>query len=70
MTPARKPCERCAGSGRIPRAQRRRADGSPDPFDILGKHSEICDRCAGSGELPAEPPAPIARGPGYAADLA
>jgi hypothetical protein len=69
MTPARKPCERCAGSGCTPRAQRRRSDGSPDPFDIVGQHSEICDRCGGSGEVPADPPPNTERKPGYAADL-
>ena len=62
-------CERCAGSGRIPRVQRRRADGSLDPSDILGRHSEICDRCGGSGEVPADPPAAAERAHGYAADL-
>jgi len=69
MTPATTPCERCQGTGRIPRAQRRRADGSPDPFDIVGQHREICDRCGGSGELPIERPAGGSRGSGYAADL-
>jgi len=69
MSPATKPCERCAGSGRTPRFQRRRADGSPDPFDIVGRHGEICDRCGGSGEVIADPPSTTLRGPGYAADL-
>lgn len=69
MSPATVPCERCQGSGRTPRAQRRRTDGSPDPLDILGRHREICDRCGGSGELAAERPAAAGRGPGYAADL-
>lgn len=69
MTPAASPCERCQGSGRTARAQRRRTDGSPDPFDILGQHHEICDRCGGSGEVPAERPPGAERGPGYAADL-
>jgi DnaJ-class molecular chaperone len=69
MGPAMIACERCGGSGRVPRVQRRRADGSPDPFDIVGQHSQICDKCAGSGEVPATlPPAPE-RGAGYAADL-
>ena len=70
MTPAMKPCERCGGSGRTPRLQRRRADGTPDPFDILGQHREICDRCGGSGEVPSAPPPSGERSPGYAADLA
>lgn len=69
MSPATTPCERCQGSGRVPRAQRRRADGSPDPFDIVGQHREICDRCGGSGELPADRRPGIARSPGYAADI-
>ena len=69
MSPATVPCERCQGSGRTPRARRRRADGSPDPLDILGRHSEICHRCGGSGEVPLAPPAAASRGPGYAADL-
>ena len=64
-----KPCERCNGSGRTPRIRRRRSDGTPDPFDIVGQHGEICDRCAGSGETSAEAPAPADRRPGYAADL-
>jgi DnaJ-class molecular chaperone len=64
-----KPCERCGGSGRMPRVQRRRADGSADPFDILGQHREICDRCGGSGEMPANPASGVDRGRGYAADL-
>ena len=69
MTPALKPCERCAGSGRTPRLQRRRADGSLDPLDIIGRHSEICDKCGGSGEVPADPPPTTPRAPGYVADL-
>jgi hypothetical protein len=64
-----KPCERCAGTGRTPRLQRRRADGSLDPSDIVGRHSEICDRCGGSGEMPADSPPAAERGRGYAADL-
>jgi DnaJ-class molecular chaperone len=64
-----KPCERCAGTGRTPRTQRRRENGSPDPFDIVGRHREICDRCGGSGEVPADPPPVSERGQGYAADL-
>ncbi|HWB50162.1 MAG TPA: hypothetical protein VG651_13710 [Stellaceae bacterium] len=62
------PCERCGGSGRVPRLQRRRPDGSLDSFDILGRHQEVCDRCGGSGEAPASRPMPYARA-GYAADL-
>jgi DnaJ-class molecular chaperone len=69
VSPARKSCERCAGSGRTPRSQRRRSDGSPDPFDIVGQYSEICDKCGGSGEVPADPPPNTLRGPGYVADL-
>jgi DnaJ-class molecular chaperone len=65
-----KACERCAGSGRMPRVQRRREDGSLDPSDIVGRHMEICDRCGGSGEVPAEPlPKTGEHKPGYAADL-
>jgi hypothetical protein len=63
------PCDRCAGSGRTPRVQRRRADGSLDPADIVGRHGEICDDCGGSGERPAGPPAGAPRDRGYAADL-
>jgi DnaJ-class molecular chaperone len=69
MSPAAKPCERCSGSGRTPRLQRRRADGSLDPLDIVGRHGEICDKCGGSGEVPADPPPATLRGPGYVADL-
>ncbi|HZK91185.1 MAG TPA: hypothetical protein VFC56_13650 [Stellaceae bacterium] len=69
MSPATKSCERCAGSGRTPRLQRRRDDGSPDPSDIIGRHSEICDRCGGSGEVSGGPSAVPERGHGYAADL-
>jgi hypothetical protein len=69
MSPATKPCERCGGCGRTPRLRRKRADGSPDPFDIVGQHMEICDRCAGSGEVPATAPEAFARRPGYFADL-
>jgi hypothetical protein len=65
-----KPCERCAGSGCTPRIRRRRADGSPDPSDIVGQYSEICDGCGGSGEVRAELPSPVERRPGYTADLA
>jgi hypothetical protein len=65
-----KPCERCGGCGRTPRSRRRRADGSHDPFDIVGQHMEICDLCGGSGEVPDAPPAAVERRPGYAADLA
>jgi hypothetical protein len=70
MSQAVKPCERCGGSGRMPRVQRRRSDGTPDPFDIVGRHREICDRCGGSGEAPADRPSDVDRGSGYAADLA
>ena len=70
MSPAKKACERCVGTGRTPRAQRRRTDGSPGPFDIVGRHHEICDRCGGSGEVPADAPQASAREPGYAADFA
>jgi DnaJ-class molecular chaperone len=69
MNPAMRLCERCSGSGRVPRLQRRRADGSLDPADIVGRHMEICDRCGGSGEVRAEPQAVAGRKPGYAADL-
>lgn len=69
MSPATKPCERCGGTGRIPRTRRRQADGTPDPSDILGQHMEICDHCGGSGEVLADPPAPADRRSGYAADL-
>jgi hypothetical protein len=69
MNPAMRACERCGGSGRIPRVQRRRADGSLDPSDILGRHREICDRCGGSGEVPPDLPAAAERANGYAADL-
>ncbi len=69
MAAAMKPCERCAGSGRIPRLQRRRSDGTPDPFDIIGRHSEICDKCGGSGEMPADAAPVSTRRPGYVADL-
>jgi len=69
MNPATKPCERCGGSGRVPRTRRRRADGSPDPFDIVGQHMEICDRCGGSGEVLADPSPASERRPGYVADL-
>jgi hypothetical protein len=66
MTPAI-PCERCGGSGRVPRLQRRRTDGSLDPLDILGRHHEVCDRCGGSGEADVSRPSPQFRS-GYAAD--
>lgn len=65
--PAKKPCERCGGAGRIPRVQRRLADGSPDPFDIVGKSHALCEPCGGSGEVLAAP-APAPRKPGYAVD--
>jgi len=70
MSPATKPCERCGGTGRIPRTRRRQADGTPDPSDILGQHSEICDLCGGSGEVLADPSPALHRRPGYVADLA
>jgi len=70
MKPATKPCERCGGSGRTPRLQRRREDGSLDPSDIVGRHQEICDRCGGGGEVLAEPPPAVEGRRGYAADLA
>jgi hypothetical protein len=69
MSPAMKPCQRCGGSRRTPRAQRRRSDGSPDPFDILGQHREICDKCGGSGAVPPDPPPSAERSPCYIADL-
>jgi DnaJ-class molecular chaperone len=61
-------CERCVGTGRVRRLQRRRADGSLDPLDTLGRHHEVCDRCGGSGEADAHRPPPQSRS-GYAADL-
>ncbi|MBV8778245.1 MAG: hypothetical protein JO032_04225 [Alphaproteobacteria bacterium] len=69
MTPQTAPCERCGGSGRTPRLQRRREDGSLDPADIVGRHHEVCDRCGGSGEVPAGAPALAEARRGYAADL-
>ncbi len=69
MSLAMKPCERCVGTGRTPCAQRRHADGSLDPLDIVGRHREIWDRCGGSGEVPTGPPPSIKRALGYAADL-
>lgn len=69
MKPAMRACERCAGSGRTPRVQRRRDDGSLDPADIVGRHMEICDRCGGSGEVPADAPPLALPLRGYAADL-
>lgn len=69
MSPATTPCERCAGSGRTPRIQRRRADGTPDPSDIVGRHPEICDRCGGSGEVRAEPPSIAGGSRGRAAEF-
>jgi DnaJ-class molecular chaperone len=62
------PCERCGGSGRVPRLRRRQADGSLDPADILGRHHEVCDRCGGTGEADDSRPPPRSRS-GYAADL-
>jgi hypothetical protein len=69
MSLAMKPCDRCVSTGRTLRIQRRRADGTPDPFDIVGQHREICDRCGGSGEMPDIPSPSVVRGQGYAADL-
>jgi DnaJ-class molecular chaperone len=62
------PCERCGGSGRVPRLQRRHADGSIDSLDILGRHHEVCDRCGGSGKADTHRPPPQSRS-SYAADL-
>jgi hypothetical protein len=64
------PCKRCggSGSGRVPRLQRRRADGSVDPLDILGRHHEVCDRCGGSGEADTHRPPSQSRS-SSAADL-
>jgi hypothetical protein len=69
MTPAMHSCERCGGSGRTPRLQRRRADGSLDPADIVGRHHQICERCGGSGETPADGLASVGGRRGYVADL-
>lgn len=69
MNQAMKTCEPCGGSGRIPRSQRRQADGTLDPLDILGQHNEICDRCGGSGEVPEKATAVVVPRHGYAADL-
>jgi hypothetical protein len=53
----------------VAREQRKLADGSLDPGDILGQHKQVCDRCGGSGEVPANPPTAGVRKPGYAADM-
>jgi DnaJ-class molecular chaperone len=50
-----KPCETCAGSGRIKREPRRNDADQIDPLDILGKFEALCDRCNGSGEVPLDP---------------
>ena len=55
VTPATTPCERCQGSGRTPRAQRRRIDGSPDPFDILGQHGNEWGSRFNAGVKPLHP---------------
>jgi len=47
VTPATKTCERCGGSGHIPRERRKLADGSADPADY--RREEICDKCGGFG---------------------
>lgn len=64
--PLTKPCDRCMGTGTMPREVRKMADGSPDPLDF--RRSELCDRCGGSGKVPDKGPA-VERTPGYIADL-
>jgi DnaJ-class molecular chaperone len=65
---AMKACEKCGATGRIPRTQRTRADGSLDALDILGQHMETCDKCGGSGEVP-EKAIVVEPRKGYAADI-
>jgi DnaJ-class molecular chaperone len=64
-----KPCETCAGSGRVKREPRTNANGEIDPRDILGKFEALCDCCNGSGEVPLDPKTISEKMSGYAADL-
>lgn len=63
-----KACDRCGGSGRVPREPVKLEDGSFAPLGV--RREEVCDRCGGSGALPdvSGAAAPAARKPGYVAD--
>jgi DnaJ-class molecular chaperone len=50
-----KPCEICAGSGRVKREPQRNDAGEIDPRNILSRFEALCDRCNGSGEVPLDP---------------
>jgi hypothetical protein len=64
-----KPCETCAGSGRVKRELRRNSAGAVDPLDILGKFEALCDCCDGSGEVPLDPKTIPEKIPGDVANL-
>jgi DnaJ-class molecular chaperone len=64
-----KPCETCAGSGRVKREPRRNVTGEVDPLDILGRFERLCDCCNGDGEVPLDPKTIVEKEPGNVADL-
>ena len=52
-SPAKKPCDKCSGTGTVLRERRKLEDGkTPDPLDT--RRHELCDRCGGSGVVPQD----------------
>jgi DnaJ-class molecular chaperone len=64
-----KPCETCAGSGRVKREPRRNVTGEADPLDILGRFEALCDYCNGSGQVPLDPKTIPEKKPDHVVDL-
>jgi DnaJ-class molecular chaperone len=63
-----KPCETCAGSGRVKREPRRNDAGEVDPRDILSRFETLCDCCNGTGEVPLDPKTITEKTPDNVAD--
>jgi DnaJ-class molecular chaperone len=64
-----KPCETCAGSGRVKREPRRNDAGELNPRDILSRFETLCNCCNGTGEVPLDPKTIAEKSSGNVADL-
>ena len=64
-----KPCETCAGSGRVKREPRRNEAGEVDPRDILSRFETLCSCCNGTGEVLLDPKTITETTPSNVADL-
>jgi DnaJ-class molecular chaperone len=64
--PAKKPCDKCAGEGTVPREVRKLEDGTTVPLGL--RQREVCDRCGGGGTIPESYAGVPERAPGNIAD--